>query len=49
MDHRTDESCNFKRKLGFNLHVAINTKKQAVLKSVTDRRKEKVCRFNTVF
>ena len=49
MDRRTDEACNFKRKLGFNLHDVINTKEQAVLKSVTDRRKGKVSRSNKCF
>ena len=36
MDCRTTESGNFKRKLGFTLHDAINTKEQAVLKSIKD-------------
>ena len=36
MDCRTDESCNLKRKLGFNLHDVINTKEQTVLKSLKD-------------
>ena len=26
MDHRTDESCDLKRNLGFNLHGVINNK-----------------------
>ena len=34
MDHRADESCNLKRKLGFNLHDVINNKEQTVLKSI---------------
>ena len=36
MDCRTDESCNFKRNLGFRLHYVINTKEQTVLKSMKD-------------
>ena len=36
MDCRTDESCNFKRNLGFRLHDVINTKEQTVLKSMKD-------------
>ena len=36
MDHRTDESCNLKRNLGFRLHYVINTKEQTVLKSIKD-------------
>ena len=36
MDCKTDESCNLKRNLGFRLHVVINTKEQAVLKSIKD-------------
>ena len=31
IDCRTVESCNLKRRLGFNLHDVINTKKQTVL------------------
>ena len=33
---RTDESCNLKRNLGFNLHDFINTKEQIVLESIKD-------------
>ena len=36
MDCRTDESCNFKRNLGFRLHDVINTKEQTVLKPIKD-------------
>ena len=36
MDRRTNESCNLKRNLGFNLHDVINTKEQSVLKSIKD-------------
>ena len=36
MDCRTGESCNLKRNLGFKLHDVINTKEQAVLKSIKD-------------
>ena len=36
MDCRTDESCSFKRNLGFNLQDVINTKGQTVLRSVRD-------------
>ena len=32
----TDESCNFKRNLGFRSHDVINTKEQTVLKSIKD-------------
>ena len=28
MERKTDKSCNFKRKLGFNLHDVINTKEK---------------------
>ena len=36
MDCRTDESCNFKRNLGFTLHDLINTKEQTVINSTKD-------------
>ena len=36
MNCRTDESCNLKKKLGFNLHDVINTKEQTVLESIKD-------------
>ena len=36
MGRRTNKSCNLKKKLGFNLHDVINTKEQAVLKSIKD-------------
>ena len=36
MDCRTDESFNLKKDLGFRLHNVINTKEQAVLKSIKD-------------
>ena len=34
MNCRTDESCNLKKKLGFQLHDVVNTKEQAVLESI---------------
>ena len=33
---RTDESCTFKRNLGFRLHDVINTKEQTVINSIKD-------------
>ena len=36
MDCKTDESCNFKRNLGFTLHNVINTKEQTVISSIKD-------------
>ena len=36
MNCRTDESCNFKRNLGFKQHDVINTKEQTVLESIKD-------------
>ena len=36
MDCRTDESCNFKRNLGFTLHDVINTKEQTVINLIKD-------------
>ena len=36
MNCRTDESCNFKRNLGFTLHDVINTKGQTVINSIKD-------------
>ena len=33
---RTDESCSFKRNLGFKLHDLINTKEQTVINSIKD-------------
>ena len=36
MNCRTDESCNLKKNLGFNLHDVINTKEQTVLESIKD-------------
>ena len=36
MNCRTDESCNFKRNLGFRLHDIINTKEQTVVNSIKD-------------
>ena len=34
MDCRTDQSCNFKRNLGFTLHDVINSKEQTVISSI---------------
>ena len=34
MDHRTDESCNLKKNLGFRLNDVINTKERTVIKSI---------------
>ena len=36
MNCRTDESCSFKRNLGFRLHDVINTKEQTVINSIKD-------------
>ena len=36
MDCRTDESCKFKRNLGFTLHDVINTKEQTVINLIKD-------------
>ena len=36
MNCRTDESCTFKRNLGFRLHDVINTKEQTVINSIKD-------------
>ena len=36
MDCRTDQTCNFKRNLGFRLHDVINTKEQTVINSIKD-------------
>ena len=36
MDCRTDESCNFKRNLGFRLHDVTNTKEETVINSIKD-------------
>ena len=36
MNSRTDESCKFKRNLGFTLHDVINTKEQTVINSIKD-------------
>ena len=36
MDCRTDESCKFKKKLGFTLHDVINTKEQTVISAIKD-------------
>ena len=36
MNCRTDESCKFKKKLGFKIHDVINTKEQAVLSAIKD-------------
>ena len=36
MDCKTDESCNFKRNLGFTLYNVINTKEQTVISSIKD-------------
>ena len=36
MNRRTDESCNFKRNLGFKLYDVINTKEQTVINSIKD-------------
>ena len=34
MNSRTDESCKFKRNLGFTLHDVINTKEQTVISAI---------------
>ena len=49
MNCRTDESCNLKKKLGFNLHDVINTKEQTVLESIKMYLKEKICKHITLF
>ena len=36
MNSRTDESCKFKKRLGFTLHDVINTKEQTVINSIKD-------------
>ena len=36
MNSRTDESCKFKKDLGFTLHGVINTKEQTVINSTKD-------------
>ena len=36
MDCMTDQSCNFKRNLGFTLHNVINAKEQTVINSIKD-------------
>ena len=36
MNSRTNESCKFKRNLGFTLHDVINTKEQTVINSIKD-------------
>ena len=36
MNSRTDESCKFKRNLGFTLHDVINTKEQTVINLTKD-------------
>ena len=36
MNYRTDESCKFKRNLGFTHHDVINTKEQTVIDSIKD-------------
>ena len=36
MNSRTDESCKFKRKLGFAVHDVINTKEQTVICAIKD-------------
>ena len=36
MNCRTDESCNLKRNLGFQLHDVINAKEQTVLESINN-------------
>ena len=36
MDCRADESCNFKRNVGFRLHDVIDTKEQTVINSIKD-------------
>ena len=36
MDCRTVEACNFKRRLGFNLHDVINIKEQTIVGSIKD-------------
>ena len=36
MNSRTDESCKFKKKLGFKIHDVINTKEQTVISTIKD-------------
>ena len=36
MNSRIDDSCKFKRKLGFKLHGVINTKEQTVISAIKD-------------
>ena len=45
LDCRTVKSCNFKRRLGFNLHNLINTKEQNVLQTIKDAFKGEDFKF----
>ena len=36
MNFRTDESCKFKKKLGFKIHDVINTKEETVISTIKD-------------
>ena len=50
MDCRTDESCNFKRDLGFTLHDVIKTKEKTVINPKKKMYlKEKICNHYTLF
>ena len=40
MNCRTDESCKFKKDLGFKIHDVINTKEQTVISTITDAFEE---------
>ena len=49
MDCRTDKSCSFLKKLGFQLYDAINTKEKTIINSIKDALKGKIYKLNIVF
>ena len=49
IDCRTDESCKFKRNLGFTLHDVINTKEQTVISAIKDAFEGENMQTNAVF
>ena len=49
IDCRTDKSCSFFKKLGFQLYDAINSKEKTIINSIKDALKGKIYKLNILF
>ena len=48
MHRRTDGSCSFKRRLGFNLHGVINTTEQTVIQAIKEAFEGEILNLKTM-